>query len=226
MTNQNGLTPQTFEFLADLARSNDRSWFEANRDRYEQDVMAPAIAFVQSAAPIMEALTPPHAAVPKMNGTIRRLHRDTRFGADKTPFKSHLHFIFWTGAKPGTSPAIHLVAHADSVGFGAGMWAMQPAQLAAFRAALADGAKRQQFDGAVQACHAIGCQFAEPELKRLPRGLEIIPSHEPHQRRKAVVMRTIEERDPIDNFLGSRGIDRLAELAPSLALLNGFLHDL
>ena len=36
-------SPELFAYLRDLKRHNDREWFLANKDRYEQVVRAPAL---------------------------------------------------------------------------------------------------------------------------------------------------------------------------------------
>ncbi len=39
-------TPALFAFLRDLAQHNDRAWFQANKQRYVDDVQEPALAFI------------------------------------------------------------------------------------------------------------------------------------------------------------------------------------
>ncbi|PYN84112.1 MAG: hypothetical protein DMD87_28885 [Candidatus Rokuibacteriota bacterium] len=36
-----GFRPAAFQFLRDLARNNEKTWFEANRDVYEREVRDP-----------------------------------------------------------------------------------------------------------------------------------------------------------------------------------------
>ncbi|PYN82654.1 MAG: DUF2461 domain-containing protein, partial [Candidatus Rokuibacteriota bacterium] len=36
-----GFRPAAFQFLRDLARNNQKAWFEANRDVYEREVRDP-----------------------------------------------------------------------------------------------------------------------------------------------------------------------------------------
>ena len=39
-------TPKLFGFLRELAENNDREWFKANQDRYEESVREPALDFI------------------------------------------------------------------------------------------------------------------------------------------------------------------------------------
>ena len=75
-------------FLAALARHNARAWFEGHRSEYEACYLEPARDFVAAMAPRLAGLSPALRAEPRINGSIQRIHRDTRFSADKTPYKT------------------------------------------------------------------------------------------------------------------------------------------
>lgn len=74
------------DFLSDLSQNNDRTWFEANRDRYKQvkqrmdDVAEEFIAAVAAFDPSIEGL--------KAKDCTYRIYRDTRFSKDKSPYKT------------------------------------------------------------------------------------------------------------------------------------------
>ena len=87
-------TPACFAFLRDLKRHNDRDWFAANRERYVADVEQPLLAFIGDFAPRLKAISPAYVADKRrMGGSMFRIHRDTRFSPDKSPFKT------WTAAR-------------------------------------------------------------------------------------------------------------------------------
>ena len=48
----------TVNFLSELAQNNNKAWFEANRTRYEREVRAPAVAFVEAIAPRLAVIAP------------------------------------------------------------------------------------------------------------------------------------------------------------------------
>ena len=75
----------TIEFLSDLRRHNDKTWFDAHRDRYDAGYVEPARAFVESAGPGLAAIVPGIMAEPRVLGSIFRINRDTRFSSDKRP---------------------------------------------------------------------------------------------------------------------------------------------
>ncbi|MGA7097163.1 MAG: TIGR02453 family protein, partial [Acidimicrobiia bacterium] len=87
--------PALFRFLRDLAANNNREWFEANRERYAETVQEPALAFIADFAPRLEKISPCFRADAKVQGgSLFRIYRDTRFSADKTPYKTNtgVHF--------------------------------------------------------------------------------------------------------------------------------------
>ena len=74
------------DFLSDLSVNNDRTWFEANRDRYKR-VKA---RMDEVAAEFIEAVAVFDPAVKgvKVKDATYRIYRDTRFTKDKSPYKT------------------------------------------------------------------------------------------------------------------------------------------
>lgn len=74
------------DFLSDLSANNDRTWFEANRDRYKQvkkrmdEVAAEFIEAVAAFDPAVEGV--------QVKDATYRIYRDTRFSKDKSPYKT------------------------------------------------------------------------------------------------------------------------------------------
>ena len=117
-------TTRTFEFLHELAMNNERPWFEANKQRYEDDVREPARAFVRQMAPHLAAISPSLVADDrKIGGSIMRIYRDTRFGKDKTPYKTNVGIQFRIGRdKDVHAPGLYVHVSPDELFLGAGMW--------------------------------------------------------------------------------------------------------
>jgi uncharacterized protein (TIGR02453 family) len=81
-------------FLAGFAANNRRDWYEDNKERFRALCVEPALDLVAALAPVAEALTPPHRAEARLNGSLRRIHRDVRFSRDKTPYDPRIHLVF------------------------------------------------------------------------------------------------------------------------------------
>lgn len=207
----------TCQFLADLRDTNTRTWFDANRDRYEREWFGPAQKFVEAMASPMSGLSPPHKAVPKVNGSIRRLHRDIRFSKDKTPFDPRLHMVFWTGGHPSRSPAIHIVLHPDHTGFGAGQFAFGKHELERYRQCVSQNAgKADELLSILNQLEACGCALTDETLKKVPPGTDVAPHQETLLKRKGLVAKTHGSRHPPDRLCDRSFMQQFLESAASL----------
>lgn len=94
-----GFSKETVSFFKKLKKYNTREWFEGNRDIYEKHVLEPAKAFVSAMGPGLKRISPHIVVAPKVNKSIFRLNRDTRFSKDKSPYKPNLGIYFWEGPR-------------------------------------------------------------------------------------------------------------------------------
>src|SRR5512144_2755782 len=84
-------TSALFRFLTELRLHNDRDWFERNRERYVRDVRDPMLRFIAELAPTLRKIAPRRVVDPRpAGGSLFRIHRDTRFSHDKTPYKTNV----------------------------------------------------------------------------------------------------------------------------------------
>lgn len=154
------LQPSLFDFLRDLKANNDREWFKAHKRRYEIEVKEPCQALIEA---IEDELTGPY------EGSLFRIYRDTRFSADKSPYKTHagVHFRHRAG-KDAHAPGYYLHLEPGQVFFGAGVWHPDPPALARIREAIQ--AWPQRWKEARQDLQLMG-----EALKRAPKGID--PAH-------------------------------------------------
>ena len=118
------LRPDLFAFLRDLSANNNREWFHANKDRYEDAVKEPALEFIQGFGPRLTTISPRfHANARAVGGSLFRIQRDTRFSKDKTPYKLNtgLHFRH-EQAKTAHAPGFYLHLEPRKCFFGVGLW--------------------------------------------------------------------------------------------------------
>lgn len=88
-------TPDLFAFLRELAQNNSREWFVGNKARYEESVRGPCLRLIADLADPLKDLSPHLTAVAKpVGGSLFRIHRDTRFAGDKSPYKTHTGMYF------------------------------------------------------------------------------------------------------------------------------------
>ena len=95
-----GFPRESVDFYSELAGNNTKPWFDAHKDDFEKFVMAPARDFVFHMGIRLQELAPGIVADPRVNKSIFRPYKDTRFSKDKTPYKTHLGIFFWEGNLP------------------------------------------------------------------------------------------------------------------------------
>jgi uncharacterized protein (TIGR02453 family) len=117
-------SPATFRFLRGLARNNERAWFHAHKDAYEEHVRAPFQRLLGDLQPDLRTVSAHYRADPKtVGGSLFRIQRDTRFASDKSPYKS------WQGARlfharsrEVPAPSFYLHLQPGRCFVGAGLW--------------------------------------------------------------------------------------------------------
>ncbi len=88
------LSRETFRFLRDLARNNRKPWMDANRERYQANVVAPLRALVETLAPVLASLHGGFETSGRFGTNLSRINRDTRFARDKTPYRTRMYVYF------------------------------------------------------------------------------------------------------------------------------------
>ena len=220
-----GFRPEIFAFLRDLDQNNNREWFAENRDRYDNDYLAPAMDFVNAMYDATAALRPHHKAVAKINGSVRRINRDVRFSKDKSPYNARLHLVFWTGDHPNRSPAIHLIIDPTNIGFGAGQWALDTIQIDRYRQAISKSSSRNKFRIVINRANAVGCELGLPELKKIPRGFEVEAEWSDLLKHKSVVCRTQSGIEPPRAMFTPEAVPYFSDIFKELAPLNAWISE-
>jgi len=115
---------KTIGFLRELDANNNREWFNANKARYENDVLDVALHFIQTMQDPLAEIAPHFTAVPtRIGGSLMRIYRDTRFSKNKLPYKTNIGIQFrHERAKDVHSPGYYVHIAPDEVFVGVGMW--------------------------------------------------------------------------------------------------------
>ena len=167
---------KTQTFLKDLANNNNRDWFNANKHRYEDEVRTPAIEFIEAMAPALHKVSPYFdASSKKVGGSLMRVYRDTRFGSDKTPYKTNIgiHFRHVRG-KDVHAPGYYVHIEPKSVFFGAGIWHPDSSTLKAIRTLIDEHPKEWQ-GIKKKVLGNSDFELSGDSLKRAPKGFS--PEH-------------------------------------------------
>ena len=92
-----GFTAESFLFFEELARNNQKAWFDANRARYDQHVVGAFRGLLAALTPALLNLNPHFEVGGKTNGSFSRINRDIRFSKDKSPYKSNFYLYAYDG---------------------------------------------------------------------------------------------------------------------------------
>jgi uncharacterized protein (TIGR02453 family) len=169
-------TADTLSFLRDLAAHNERPWFQANKERYLASVHEPALQFIADFAPRLAKISPHLVADPRPSGgSLFRIYRDTRFGKDKTPYKTFVAMRFGHEAGLGVhAPGLYLHIEPGNSYAGVGLYRPETALARRIRQAIVDDPARWK-----RAAHSpafLGTWTADGEtLVRPPQGVD--PAH-------------------------------------------------
>jgi uncharacterized protein (TIGR02453 family) len=150
-----GWTPDALAFFRELAVNNTKPWWTANKHRYDTDVYAPMAEFAADVASIFGTLK------------IRRPHRDVRFSADKSPYKTTIA----GGIETGGGMLLGLQLSTEGLGVVAGHFALAPDQLERFRVAIDNDVTGRAFEKVVHRLATNGYPLRSfSQLKSVPRG--------------------------------------------------------
>jgi uncharacterized protein (TIGR02453 family) len=130
---------------------NTKSFWTAHKEFYEAEVLGPMKALLAELEPEFGT------------GRIFRPYRDTRFSADKSPYKTNIGAHVQTG---------YISLSSSALGVGSGLYLPSPAQLASYRAAVADGRTGAELVALVDELRGNGIDvMAHDVLKSAPRGV-------------------------------------------------------
>ena len=116
-----GFTDETIRFLLDLKFHNNAEYFHANHDRYVETVQTPFYEFIEDLAPEMQKIDPRMEVRPYK--CLSRIHRDTRFSRDKSPYRDHHWLLFRKAGEPREQSVMYYFEFGpDRLSWGMGVW--------------------------------------------------------------------------------------------------------
>lgn len=211
---------KTFAFLRELKENNQRDWFEANKDRYEEEVREPARAFIRAVGgrlgEISLQLT---ASDKKSGGSLMRIHRDVRFSKDKSPYKTNVGIQFRHAAGKDVH-AVGLYVHLapGEIFLGSGTHMPPTPALTPIRAAIAEEGERWT---AINAAIAETDWYAGGEsLKRAPKGYpKDHPMVDELKRKSFILVRDLRVSAVTRKDFADMCVDQFAQTQDYLAFL-------
>jgi uncharacterized protein (TIGR02453 family) len=163
------LRPEALTFLRALARHNDREWFNPRKATFEAELKEPMLAIVRKVTDAMVNFAP--AFVRPAEKSLFRIYRDTRFSANKLPYKTHV-AAWWAhqGLEKTSGAGYYFQVSAKEVVIAAGAYMPEKDQLAAIRHWLLDN--HEEFRKLLRraALRKTFVEFEGNSLTRPPKG--------------------------------------------------------
>ncbi len=189
--------PEILRFFGQLAKNNNREWFQKNKDRYETEVRDPLLRFIEAFEPRLEKISPHFVAdARKTGGSLFRIYRDTRFSRDKRPYKTHAGVRFrHERAKDVHAPGFYLHIEPKQAFVGVGIWHPDSDTLKLLRDAIVENPAKWKRAKSGKAFTA-EFELAGDSLKRAPKGYD--PDHpliEDLRRKDFIAVTKLKDKD-------------------------------
>ena len=146
-----GFPRAAFTFWNGLEQNNNREWFQAHRDQYEQAVRRPMQLLIEELAPLYGP------------GRLSRINKDMRFAKER-PYKNYL------ATRIGGS---YLSISKEGLWVGTGMYKPKPAALRQLREAIAADTSGQELTKTISSLRRKGFDVdTHARLDKPPRGYD------------------------------------------------------
>jgi len=209
--------PALLTYLRGLKRNNDRAWFAAHRETFDE-LRAQFEDFITALLIECAAFDESLAHVdPK--SCVFRIYRDVRFSKEKTPYKTRFAAYVPGGGKVGTSPGYYIGIEPGHTTLGGGIYTPSKAHLTQLRAEFVRDAKPfKKIIGAPAFRSGFEREF-DP-LVTAPRGYpKDHPEIELIRSRRFILHRAIPDRDLAKLDLLGEAVKTFRSLRPFVAYL-------
>ena len=212
------------QYLADIKVNNNREWFQAHRDRYDQ-VRADFEKIAEETIAAIAQFDPAIAGIP-VKSTLYRFYRDTRFSLDKSPYKRHLGCYINPRGKKSPHGGYYLHFEAGNCMIGGGAYCLESPILKAVRTAIME--RIDEFRAIVEApeFHQLFPVVGDEHLKTLPAGFPRDFAYPQYLRPKnyAVMHALPEDFFFQDNWM-EKAAKQFAVMKPFLDFVNETIDD-
>ena len=166
-----GFPPAGIKFHRDLAKNNDRDWFQPRKEIFESSVREPMLRLVEAVNVRLAKAAPEYVSDPAK--AVFRIYRDTRFSPDKTPYKTHIAASFWRrGMDKNQSAGFYIHVEPKQVFVAGGVYALAPEDLLTVRMHLAvNHAEFRKLASAKKLKSLLG-ELEGESLTRVPKGFD------------------------------------------------------
>jgi uncharacterized protein (TIGR02453 family) len=162
-----GFPAEGIAFFRKLKRNNRREWFQPRKHLFEAHIKAPMVELVDALNVNLLKFAAEYSNDP--GKAIYRFYRDTRFSADKSPYKDHIAAIFpRRGQARHVSAGFYVGVSQEGVEVAGGIYMPGPPELLALRTWLA--ANHSRFAKAARGPEKLMGKLHGTTLQRVPKG--------------------------------------------------------
>jgi uncharacterized protein (TIGR02453 family) len=224
--NFNGFTERTIFFFRDLKLNNNKEWFEANRNQFEEHVMDPAKRFVVDMGEVLRKISTEINAIPSVDKSIFRTHRDTRFSKDKSPYKTHLGIFFWEGRRVKMEcPGFYFHLEPPNLMLGSGLYMFPKEVITHYRDSVVDAKHGEELTKAIDlVMKKFSYNLGGEYYKQIPKGYD--PGHKNARLLLHNGLHIGEQTGIPEEFFSSRLIQYCYERFRNMTPLHKWLVDL
>lgn len=213
---------KALKFLKDLAKNNNREWFEKNKKRYIES----KDEFEGFVSDLLNDMTEFDSSLAGLNPKklIFRIYRDVRFSKDKSPYKKNLSAAFSSEGKGLSTPGYYFHIQPNGESFvGIGLFQPMPDKLAKIRQEIDyNGDKLKKVFSDKKFKKNYSKFWDEDKLKTMPKGYpKDHPNIEWLKLKSFIVVHNFKDTD-----VTSKGFrKKLAEVLKSGKPLNDYLKE-
>ena len=168
---------ESLKFLVENRARDNREWYLANKDRYQNVVVAPMVDLVKKLTPAMLQIDPQFIMDPRVDRTISRIYRDTRFSKDKSLYRDNCWAIFIRDRKNQGLPAYYFDLSPSGFSYGVGYYETPPAVMKIIREMILEGdpVAKAAMEALKKspAFHAEGEEYKRPKYPDQPEAMRI-----------------------------------------------------
>ncbi|MEO8025250.1 MAG: DUF2461 domain-containing protein [Bryobacteraceae bacterium] len=213
-----GFPPAGIKFLKDLAKNNDRDWFQARKEIYDSQVKAPMIELLEAINVELKKFAPDYVCDPAK--AIYRLYRDTRFSKDKTPYKTHIAAVLpRRGLQKHAGGGFYFSVSPTAVEIASGVYMPGPEELLTLRMHLSiNHAAFRKIDAKV---HKLMGELQGEQLVKVPKGFHPDqPAADLIRRKQFFYYKTLDAKLATSPDLFKELIVRFRTVLPAVEYLN------
>ncbi len=212
----------TVKFLKELAKNNNKPWFDANRKKYEE-AKTDFSNFIQR---VIDKHGKKDIGIAnlKAKDCMFRINRDVRFSKDKSPYKNNMGAYINQGGKKSLFGGYYFHCQPGESFVGGGLWMPMPPELKKVRQEIDynfDAFKKIIGSKKFKSIYGDLSRDAEYVLMRLPKGYETDnPAAEYLKLKSFVAMTPLKDAELNSSDLEKKVVTAFETLQPLLEFIN------